>query len=81
MSKGFYKDIVKCFPTIEHAFSYGSGVFNQPGLYLSHDSKAAKPMIDLVFAVRNPISWHKYVGVNVDDRLVFYAELNSYIIG
>lgn len=71
MSKGFYRDIVKCFPAIEHAFSYGSGVFKQPGLYLNHDNKAAKPMVDFVFAVRDPISWHRNVRVIVDEKMVY----------
>lgn len=36
------------------AMGYGSGVFPQNGY-----SKDTKPMVDLVFAVEDPVAWHK----------------------
>ena len=58
---GIYKRIVKEFPKIDHAFSYGSGVFHQPGLYAAKG--ASKPMIDFIFGVQDPIQWHEEVGL------------------
>lgn len=57
-----FNHILKHFPTIDHAFAYGSGVFGQPGLYDRVKKKAGKqPMIDFVFAVRDPVRWHQEV--------------------
>jgi len=57
---GRFDKILKAFPAIDHAFAYGSGVFGQPGLY-SGAKAAAAPMLDLVFGVQDPISWHRTV--------------------
>jgi mitochondrial translocator assembly and maintenance protein 41 len=48
------------FPPVELAFAYGSGVFTQAG-YEAPSGKPggpAPPMVDLVFAVADPLSWH-----------------------
>ena len=50
-------ELVHRFPRSAHAFAYGSGVFRQPGLYRRHE----KPMIDLIFVVDDPITWHQQV--------------------
>jgi hypothetical protein len=62
-----FGEILSRFPSVDHAFAYGSGVFNQPGLY-DNTSTSSKllgsryaPMIDLIFAVENPIAWHAQV--------------------
>lgn len=70
--KSIHKDIVRCFPKIDHAFSYGSGVFWQPGLYSRH---VAGPMLDFVFGVNDPVSWHKEV-CSMYTRIVW-----SYLLG
>ena len=54
------EDVLAHFPRIEHAFAYGSGVFDQPGLY--PDPRAdARPLVDLIFAVEDPPAWHAQV--------------------
>lgn len=61
------KYILNGFPDVKHAFAYGSGVFRQPGLYPSgsgDDSRHNGPMIDLVFAVDDPVAWHREVRPN-----------------
>ena len=55
-------DLIDAFPSMRHAFAYGSGVFHQPGLYKSDGKKA---MIDFIFVVENPASWHYKVEQNV----------------
>ena len=50
------QSIVACFPQeIDYAFGYGSGVFAQNHSLEGKD----KPMIDLIFSVPNPQSWHE----------------------
>ena len=55
-------------PPVEFSFAYGSGVFQQAGYDPlstpppSGDNGADYsnlPMLDLVFAVRNPTEWHR----------------------
>lgn len=41
------------FPRVAFAMAYGSGVFHQK----NHD--ASTSMIDLVFAVEDPVAWHE----------------------
>ena len=51
-------DVLKQFPPISFAFAYGSGVIAQK----SYDYKkkgSDLPMIDLIFAVDDPIEWHE----------------------
>lgn len=43
-------------PTVEFAFAYGSGVFQQPGSLTL--SKNEAPMVDYIFGVRVPELWH-----------------------
>ncbi len=50
-----FSDPIDAFPSMRHAFAYGSGVFNQPGLYENNGKKA---MVDFIFVVENPASWH-----------------------
>lgn len=52
--------ILKQFPKVDHAFAYGSGVFTQPGLY-SHGSAGKQPVLDFIFTVQDPITWHSEV--------------------
>lgn len=56
-----FNHILEHFPTIDHAFAYGSGVFGQPGLYDRVRKAGKQPMIDFVFAVRDPVRWHQEV--------------------
>jgi hypothetical protein len=49
------------FPSVHHAFAYGSGVFKQPGLYSDNAKQHEGPMVDLIFAVDDPVAWHKEV--------------------
>ena len=51
------------FPSIDYGFAYGSGVFVQPDLYQRHSigGSAAGPMLDFIFVVDDPPSWHAQV--------------------
>lgn len=64
-SLGFsaYPDaILRHFPPVQHAFAYGSGVFDQPDLYSAADrASGAGPMVDFIFAVEDPAEWHRKV--------------------
>lgn len=58
----FPTSILKHFPPVEHAFAYGSGVFDQPDLYTSAQrASGAGPMIDLILLVKDPLAWHQEV--------------------
>lgn len=46
--------LLAAFPKVAFAFTYGSGVFRQASY-----SAADQPMIDCVFAVDDPVSWHR----------------------
>lgn len=50
--------VLDAFPRVRHAFSYGSGVFPQPGLYGKNGQQG---MIDFIFVVESPASWHYLV--------------------
>eukprot|EP00889_Picochlorum_renovo_P001000 jgi/Picre1/28030/NNA_000991.t1 len=70
-----FNHILKHFPTIDHAFAYGSGVFGQPGLYDRVKKKAGKqPMIDFVFAVRDPVRWHQE---NIECNSMHYSFVSA----
>ena len=61
------RTVLNQFPAVRHAFAYGSGVFEQPGLYAAAagggggNSAVARPMLDFIFAVDSPIDWHHEV--------------------
>lgn len=44
---------------LQAAFGYGSGIFEQPGLYTKHSRD--KPMLDFILAVDSPLQWHTQV--------------------
>ena len=44
---------------LQAAFGYGSGVFEQPGLYSR--ATGGKPMLDLIIAVESPLEWREQV--------------------
>jgi Phosphatidate cytidylyltransferase, mitochondrial len=48
-------------PPVQYAFAYGSGVFHQPGLYNSSLPGTVAPMVDFMFAVEDPETWHAEV--------------------
>jgi translocator assembly and maintenance protein 41 len=45
--------LLSCFPPVKYGMAYGSGVFQQAG-----GVSTAPPMLDFVFAVDDPESWH-----------------------
>lgn len=51
------EEILRQFPSVEFAFAYGSGVLPQAGYNYSNSSLL--PMLDLVFAVSDPVQWHR----------------------
>ncbi|XP_049327560.1 phosphatidate cytidylyltransferase, mitochondrial isoform X2 [Astyanax mexicanus] len=52
----FFRRILSQFPQdISLAFAYGSGVFKQAG---TSQGQMGKNMLDFVFAVEDPITWH-----------------------
>ena len=53
---------LKTVPIVQHAFAYGSGIFPQKGLYES-GGKGKGPMLDFIFAVEDPSSWHEQVSL------------------
>jgi translocator assembly and maintenance protein 41 len=58
---------------IRYAFAYGSGVFEQDG----YQSKAEKPMLDFMFAVRHPAHWHS---INMQQHPSHYS-MHSRLFG
>ena len=58
------RGVLSQFPAVRHAFAYGSGVFEQPGLYAAAGGggACARPMLDFIFAVDSPVDWHHEVG-------------------
>ncbi|KAG4096413.1 mitochondrial matrix Mmp37 [Neocallimastix lanati (nom. inval.)] len=49
------KVITRFKAPIAYAFAYGSGVFKQKG----YENEKKKPLVDYVFAVDDPLEWHK----------------------
>ena len=47
------QQLLPSFPPVDFSFAYGSGVFRQE----SYPAGGA-PMVDVVFAVRDPAGWH-----------------------
>jgi len=54
----FAKELLSYFPRSRAVFAYGSGAFQQPGLYSASGGSRATPMLDIIFAADNPIAWH-----------------------
>lgn len=61
-----FSDIVGQFPDIEFGFAYGSGVVRQDGYDYSVEKEKEEeneekelPMVDMIFAVQDPESWHE----------------------
>ena len=50
-----YTKILPHFPPVDFAFAYGSGAIRQAGYEYETLSPAELPMIDVIFAVTNPI--------------------------
>lgn len=48
------RGLLAAFPPVAYAFTYGSGVFRQASY-----SQSDRPMIDCVFAVDDPLEWHR----------------------
>ena len=46
------------FPATRFAFAYGSGIFEQPGLYRHRSPR----LLDFIFAVDDPFEWHTQAG-------------------
>jgi hypothetical protein len=66
------RSVLQEFPPVQHAVAYGSGVFAQPGLYSKAHANGIvpnSPMIDLIFAVEDPLQWHRQV-CSVHPRIV-----------
>jgi hypothetical protein len=51
-------EFLKTLPSVQHAFAYGSGIFQQRGLYAAGGTG---PMLDFIIAVDDPIEWHDKV--------------------
>jgi hypothetical protein len=60
--------ILEAFPSVRYAFAYGSGVFKQPGLYSESPQLDEGPMLDLIFAVDDPVAWHREVSGDTGGR-------------
>lgn len=55
-----FDHLLQDFPAVQAAFGYGSGIFRQHDAHSAARS-AAKPMLDFIFAVRDPLAWHEQV--------------------
>lgn len=53
--------LLQHFPPISYGFAYGSGVFQQPELYQATSAKGSGPMLDFIFIVDDPVTWHTQV--------------------
>lgn len=54
-----FDHLLQDFPTVQAAFGYGSGIFKQPSA--AGGRHASQPMLDFIFAVRDPQGWHEQV--------------------
>ncbi|ORX83678.1 mitochondrial matrix Mmp37 [Anaeromyces robustus] len=64
------KVITKFNAPIAYAFAYGSGVFKQKG----YENEKKKPLVDYVFAVNDPLEWHK---INFEQFQQHYSGLGK----
>jgi len=70
-SKKFLGKVIKRFNApISYAFAYGSGVFKQKG----YENEKKKPLVDYVFAVDNPLEWHR---INFEQFKEHYSGLGK----
>jgi translocator assembly and maintenance protein 41 len=66
-----YNQVIRNFPSgFKLAFAYGSGVFHQAG----HKDRS-KNMLDFIFAVEDPVLWHK---TNIDLNPKHYSFLRFF---
>lgn len=71
-------DLVRnVFPATRMGFAYGSGVFSQVAVG-DVKEKAKRPMIDMVFAVDDPVAWHTE---NIERNRSHYSFIASPIYG
>ena len=54
-----FAELLGSFPPVSFAFAYGSGVIEQGGYnYLNDQKPSDLPMVDMIFAVDDPVAWH-----------------------
>ena len=64
LSKDDYKELLERFPSVTFAFAYGSGAIEQGGykkdIYSESSALGGEAflMLDVIFAVDDPVSWH-----------------------
>lgn len=67
-----FSQLLDTFPDVDLAIAYGSGVFQQQGyedVWRSSPGQHQKelPMIDMIFSVSEPETWHRQnMEINVD---------------
>ena len=67
-----FDQLLQDFPSVQAAFGYGSGIFKQPTA--AGGRHASQPMLDFIFAVRDPQGWHEQVTVSSQLRLSIQAK-------
>lgn len=65
-------EILAQFPGVEFAFAYGSGVVEQGGY--DYSQLKSLPMLDLIFVVDNPETWHT---LNLQRNPTHYSSMLS----
>ena len=73
-------EIIDYFPSVQHAFAYGSGVFKQPGLYADGTTQHEGPMIDMIFAVDDPLAWHQEVKTSRRTAAMFNQTVSPLVV-
>ena len=68
-----FDQLLQDFPSVQAAFGYGSGIFKQPSA--AGGRHASQPMLDFIFAVRDPQGWHEQV--TVTSQLNFHVKQND----
>lgn len=53
------EDLLRCFPSVEFAFAYGSGVVEQGGYKYEQSDPSKLPMMDFILVVENSEQWHE----------------------
>jgi len=78
------RTVLSQFPAVRHAFAYGSGVFEQPGLYAAAGGAGAgagaRPMLDFIFAAyaqRRPLTSGAAAAQNIQRNRAHYSSLAS----